>query len=86
MKDIIAGYGDKSKTTTAKDFIKAGKSATYLMAKYRIITQGFKAMGMTGNEDGGITVDRHAVPDIKILVAERAEVLESITILENTHR
>lgn len=78
MEDIIAGYGDRSKTITAKDFVGAVKVATDKMAKQGVIKQGFKAMGMTANEDGGIAVDSQAVPEFKLLGAERAVVTGNV--------
>ena len=75
MEAIVAGYGDASKTITAKDFVKAVKVATEQMAVRGVITEGFRAMGLTASASGdSVDIDSNAVPEYKLLGSDRAHI------------
>ena len=59
---------------TAKDFVEAVKVAIEKMALSGVITEGFRAMGLTASACGGIDIDSNAVPEYKLLGSDRAHI------------
>jgi hypothetical protein len=74
MREMMHRWGNSHKTITAQEFVGCCGEATTTVAANSVIVSGFKTMGLSSSEDGDkVIVNRHAIPDFKLLSSFRAE-------------